>query len=106
VHESIILDGNRSRLDGLLQHYSYRNLDSYIEKLNVYSEMSARDMINDGRSYNFCKLLFYPPAAFIKMYIQKAGFLDGYHGLLLAALSSFHVFVKYAKFRELYKAKR
>jgi glycosyltransferase involved in cell wall biosynthesis len=106
VHESIMLDGNHSRLDGLLHHYSYRNLDSYIEKLNIYSEMSARDMINNGRSYNFGKLLLYPPAAFFKMYIQKAGFLDGYHGLLLAALSSFHVFVKYAKFRELYKAKR
>jgi glycosyltransferase involved in cell wall biosynthesis len=106
VHESIQLDGSLSRLDGLLHHFSYRNLDNYIEKLNVYSEMSACDMINDGRSYNFGKLLLYPPAAFFKMYIQKAGFLDGYHGLLLAGLSSFHVLVKYAKFRELYKAKR
>lgn len=103
VHESIELNGEHSRLEGLLYHYSYRDLESYIEKLNVYSAMSAQDMLRDGRQYSFGKLLLYPPAAFIKMYFQKAGFLDGYHGLLLAGLSSFHVFVKYAKFRELYK---
>jgi glycosyltransferase involved in cell wall biosynthesis len=103
VHEGIEIDGKMSRLDGLLYHYSYRDLESYFDKLNVYSEMSAREMFDQKRNCNLVKLLFYPPAAFVKMYIQKAGFLDGYHGFLLAVLSSFHVFVKYAKLRELYR---
>ena len=105
VHEGIEINGRSARLDGLLYHYSYRNLESYFEKLNVYSEMSAREMFRERRTGNIGKLLLYPPATFTKMYIQKAGFLDGYHGFLLAALSSFHVFVKYAKLRELYRQK-
>lgn len=31
------------------------------------------------------------------MYILRHGFLDGKHGLILCALASFSVFVKYAK---------
>jgi hypothetical protein len=39
------------------------------------------------------------------MYILKFGFLDGFHGLILAAFSGFYVFVKYAKLWELQNQK-
>lgn len=103
VHESVIIDGRTGRLDGLLYHYSYRDLDNYIEKMNIYSSLNAEDMHRCGKKFSIFKLLSNPPAAFIKMYLLKAGFLDGFHGLLLACLSSFHVFVKYAKLKELDK---
>ena len=34
---------------------------------------------------------------FVKLYILKRGFLDGFAGLCVAVLSYVHVFVKYAK---------
>ena len=47
-------------------------------------------------------VLFRPPATFLKMYLLNLGFLDGIPGLVICVLSSYHVFVKYAKLWELW----
>jgi len=101
VHEIMKIDGIVETVDGLLLHYSYKNLDQYLDKLNEYSSLSAREMLERGRKFNPLDLVFRPPLVFLKMYIFKAGFLDGLNGFILAVLSSYHVFVKYAK---LYRA--
>lgn len=101
VHEGIKVDGSIARLDGLLYHYSYRTLESYLEKMNVYSGLNARELFNSGRRYHFHDLVTHPAGTFFKMYLLKRGFLDGFNGLLLAVLSSFHVLIKYLKLREL-----
>jgi glycosyltransferase involved in cell wall biosynthesis len=101
VHEHINLDGSIGKLDGLLYHFSYRDLDSYLEKMNIYSTMNAQELLRSGKTSHFLDILIHPPATFIKMYFLNAGFLDGIHGFLLAGLSSFNVFIKYAKLRQL-----
>jgi glycosyltransferase involved in cell wall biosynthesis len=103
VHESVQVNSRAGKLDGFLFHYSYRDLESYLEKMNVYSTLNAEELHRQGKTGKLSDLLIHPPATFLKMYILKAGFLDGYHGLLLAALSSFHVLIKYAKLRNLEK---
>ena len=104
VHESIEIDGRTSRLDGLLYHYSYETLEDYLEKMNVYSELNAREAFDSGRKYHSLDLIARPIATFVKMYFLRLGFLDGFNGFLLARLSSFHVYVKYIKLRELCKS--
>ncbi len=101
VHESIQADGPTGKIEGLIYHYSYPDLESYLEKMNVYSTLNAEELRHQGKVCRIWDMLMHPPATFIKMYIIKAGFLDGYRGLLLAALSSYHVLVKYAKLRQL-----
>jgi hypothetical protein len=96
------LKGTTGRLDGLLYHYSYGNLDQYIEKMNMYSRLNAEEMYKRGRKWYYPDFIVHPAATFVKMYILKAGFLDGINGFLLAVLSSYHVFVKYAKLRQLH----
>jgi glycosyltransferase involved in cell wall biosynthesis len=99
VHESVELNGSSGKLDGFLYHHSYENLGQYIEKMNSYSSLNAREMYENGRRWHFSDLIVHPAATFFKMYIFRAGFLDGVNGFLLAILSSYHVFVKYAKLR-------
>ena len=101
VHESVETNGEIGRLGGYLHHYSYRNLDQYIDKLNVYTRLNAVEMYERGRNGRLIDLFIHPVAVFLKMYIFKAGFLDGKIGFILAVLSSYHVFVKYAKLRQL-----
>jgi glycosyltransferase involved in cell wall biosynthesis len=101
VHEGIRVDGATSRLDGLLYHYSYRTLDSYLEKMNIYSTLNAEELFNSGRRFHALDLVIHPPATFVKMYFLKLGLLDGFNGLVLAGLSSFHILIKYLKLREL-----
>jgi hypothetical protein len=38
-------------------------------------------------------------------YFLRLGFLDGYKGFLVCAISAFATFAKYIKLRELHKAK-
>ena len=49
-----------------------------------------------GKKRRYGKVLVMRLAALIKMYILKAGFLDGKQGFLLAVLSAHSTFVKYA----------
>ena len=38
-----------------------------------------------------------PPAAFLKMYVLRGGFLDGVRGLVVAAGQAHYVLLKYGK---------
>jgi len=101
VHEKLAVEGEPARLSGLLHHHSYTSLEQYIDKMNAYTMLNSRQMHEDGKKGRLLDLFIHPPATFFKMYIARLGILDGYTGFLLATLSSFHVFAKYAKLRQL-----
>ncbi len=103
VHESVEVRGPVGKLDGLLYHHSYRDLHQYVQKMNEYTGMNARDMFEQGQRAGLWQMVLHPWATFVKMYLFKAGILDGVNGFILAVLSSYHVFVKYAKLRQLSK---
>jgi len=105
VHECVQVKGPISKLEGLLLHYSYGSLEQYLDKLNEYSSLSAKEMFERGKKSNFLDPVFRPILTFLKMFVFKAGFLDGMNGLILAILSSYHVFVKYAKLYSIWRSR-
>ncbi len=100
VHEKIIINGPVSQIEEALYHYSYPTLSNHIKKIELYSTLGAQKLIEKNKSPNILDLIFRPIIKFIKMYIIKLGFLDGKEGLILSIMSSFSVFLKYAKFFE------
>ncbi len=82
-------------------HYTDRDLRNYFEKFDRYSSLSAADMFRRGERFRLWKLLLKPPARFLKMYVMKRGFLDGFHGFLLCGLSTMTMFARYAKLWEM-----
>ena len=54
-----------------------------------------------GEGFRWIDLFFRPPFRFLRGYFLKAGFLDGTHGFIIALLSAFGAFMKYAKLWEL-----
>ena len=101
VHESVRLQSRPGRLKHHLRHYTYRSLNDYLQRMQRYCELGARQMAREGRRAAYTDLLGHPLGTFFKMYLLKQGFRDGYHGLLLAGLYSFYSFVKYARLWEL-----
>lgn len=101
VHEQLRARGPASRLAGELLHYTDPELAIYLRKMNRYADLGAQALRASGRRFHLHQLLVHPPAIFIKRYLLLAGFLDGFHGLLLAALSAVHVLLKYARLWEL-----
>jgi len=97
VHSKVIVDGPMGRIHEPMYHDTYRDFDEYFRTFQRFTTWSAQDMHEQGRHARWIDLVFRPVARFIKMYIIRLGFLDGYHGAVLCGLSAFHVFTKYAK---------
>lgn len=97
VHEKVETDGRVEYLNGDLLHYSYPDLESYLNKFNRYTTLGAEEALRKGKRAGGVDIIIKPPVAFLKHYIVKQGFRDGLEGFILAALSATAVLVKYAK---------
>ena len=100
VHESVRVDGETGRLTAPLSHESYRSIGDAVARLNRYSDLAATELARTGRGGTLWDLLVRPPWRFVSMYLLRAGFLDGWRGLVLAGLHAHYVFLRAAKVRE------
>lgn len=98
VHEKVLPDpGMRVvRLRGDLLHYTYRDMEHYLVKSAAYAAAWASTRERDGRRASLAQGVWHGIGCFVRMYLLRAGFLDGRAGLLLALLSAHSTFVKYA----------
>jgi hypothetical protein len=69
--------------------------------VQAYSDVAAKALFAEGRRAGFRNLVLRPPFKFVKCYILKRGFLDGWPGFIIAATSAFYVLAKYVKLYEL-----
>lgn len=103
VHEKIKDDNLQNIiLSGTIQHYPYNNISDFIVKLDRYSTIFALE--HAGKKYSSpTKAFFNGIYSFIRTYIFKRGFLDGYAGLIIAFSHMATNFYKYIKLYELNK---
>jgi glycosyltransferase involved in cell wall biosynthesis len=101
VHESVAVRGSVGRLHSELQHFAYRDIAEHLETINRYTSHAARQMHEDGCAAGPLQLAGHPPLAFLRNYIARGGIRDGVPGLIISALNSYYVFLKFAKLREL-----
>jgi len=101
-HDRVFVDGPVKTLHAPLYHFTYDNMTDHIHTLNRFSSISANEKFNRGNKFRWTDLLFRPPWRFIKSYILKRGFMEGRQGLIIAIMSSYGVFIKYAKLMELW----
>lgn len=101
VHEVAVIQGRIGHLDGNIIHYTYRNLEQYVQKLNGYSSLGAKEMLKVKKSFSVIDLVFRPLISFIKHYLLKRGFTDGIPGLIFSVSYAYYTFTKYAKLYEL-----
>ena len=97
-HAAIQLDGRAGRLHHDLLHYSMENLNHHLRKSAGYSDIFARQ--HSGRKVGVAEIWFRPWWRFVRGYIIRRGFLDGWQGYAVARLSSQEVFLRYVKIRE------
>ena len=100
-HEKILVDGKIRRLKNPLEHFTYRSIDDHIQRLNRYSSISSSESKKAGRRWRLSDVLLRPGVRFIRSYIFKRGFMEGFAGFYVAIASAIYVFLKYAKLWEL-----
>ncbi|MBM7456323.1 (heptosyl)LPS beta-1,4-glucosyltransferase [Oceanisphaera litoralis] len=98
VHEKVELGPGikTAKLKGDLLHYTYRDLEHYLVKSAGYAAAWAQQRQQRGKRGSLGQGVLHGVGCFLKMYLLKAGFLDGRQGLLLSLLSAHSTFVKYA----------
>jgi (heptosyl)LPS beta-1,4-glucosyltransferase len=98
VHEKLEFASGvtTSRLQGDLLHYTYRDLEHYLNKSARYAAEWAEQRRRQGKQASLLEGMVHAMSCFIRMYVIRAGFLDGRQGLLMALLSAHSTFVKYA----------
>jgi glycosyltransferase involved in cell wall biosynthesis len=106
VHESVALQETPGQLRHDLQHYAYRSLSDHLATIDRYTTLSAEQWQKEGRRVSAAALLLHPAAAFLRNYLLRRGFTQGTPGLIVSALNSYYVFLKFAKLYELARASR
>jgi len=88
---------NTGTLEGRLEHNSISSIAAWVNKINRYSSWKAEDKHGKQVRAPVYHLLFRPPIRFIKDFIFRLGFLDGWRGFLIAAMSSYAELIMAAK---------
>lgn len=101
-HDKLVVENTHvGDLSGDVIHYSYRDLQDHMERSVRYAKISATSYARMGRRFSFVRLLINPLFAFVKKYVLRRGFLDGWRGLLVACSAAWSVALKYWFLREL-----
>jgi glycosyltransferase involved in cell wall biosynthesis len=100
-HEKIIVEGRVRRLENPLHHFSYRNIEDHIQRINRFTSISSRELKRQGGRWRLSDALLRPAVRFLRSYFVKRGFMEGFAGFYVALSAAVYVFLKYAKLWEL-----
>lgn len=99
VHESVAVQGTTGELRGALHHFTCDSLSEHLQTLDRYTTLAAAELRANGRTPGLARMLFDPAWTFLRTYLLRRGFLDGFPGLAIAYFAALYTFLKYAKAR-------
>jgi len=99
-HPRLNVRGRVGKLRGDLLHYTAGNIGDQIAKIGAYSDDFVRDALRRQRVATWLDLTFRPGWRFLRSYLLRLGFLDGWQGYYLACMTAAHTVTRYAKLRE------
>lgn len=107
-HDKIIMEETASirHLRGDLLHYTYQSIEEHNRQMDRFSTIAAKALFDKGKPPSYFKLIFHPAWAFVKSYLVKLGFLDGFEGFMIARFTAIQSFLKYAKLIRLHDQSR
>jgi glycosyltransferase involved in cell wall biosynthesis len=107
VHEEIETTGLKvGMLKNKLEHYTFKDLDTFLKKQMRYAVWSAQDHEPHTGHITIWQLLIKPFFRFFKHYVLKFGFLDGKIGFIISAIMAWNVFLRYVNIVEMRKSSK
>lgn len=97
VHEGFDIHGKPGYLKSDVLHFSFRDLDQIINKMNRYSTLGMQKMQQQGNTSGMGKALVRGLWAFFRIYVLKLGLLDGWPGFVIALGNFEGTYYRYAK---------
>lgn len=99
-HDRLEVRSTVGRLQSDLWHYSFESIDHQIAKIAPYANDFVRHRQALGRGASWLELTVRPLWRFVRAYVFRLGFLDGWPGYYIAWANAFSTLTRYAKVRE------
>ena len=84
-------------LSGEIQHITFESKEILYKKLQFYTSIAANDLLVKSKKITLCKIWINPVGAFVKWYVFKQGFRDGFIGIILGKYAYDYTRLKYQK---------
>ncbi len=101
VHPRAFMDDPCGHLKSDLIHYSYKNLEDFLNKLNNQTTREAQKWLDQGKPMRLGRFLWRTYDRFMRIYFTRQGFRDGFFGFIIAYFAGLYQFISYLKYREL-----
>ncbi len=95
-HAQLTVDGSLGRLRSDLWHYSFENIAHHVSKIVPYQQPAVRRRLATGPPASVAELVVRPWWRFLRGYVFRRGFLDGWQGYYIARLNAFATLTRYA----------
>jgi len=92
---------SQGHLKGDILHYSYYSIEEHYKQVDYFTTISAKAYAQKGKKSNWFLRWISPVIKFLRDYIFKLGFLDGYYGYVVCRISAYATYLKYKKLSEL-----
>ncbi|MCH9646139.1 MAG: glycosyltransferase family 2 protein [Proteobacteria bacterium] len=90
VHESVQIQGKTNKLKNHMLHFAFDTVEEFYNKQKKYAALSQKKK-------NLIKAFISPIWTFLKIYIVRLGFLEGWRGFVIAKVYAQYTFWKYYK---------
>ena len=101
VHPRAFMDEPCGHLKSDIIHYSYRNLEDFLNKLNNQTTREARKWFDQNKPMTLGRFIYRSIDRFIRTFIGRRGYKDGFIGFVVAFNAALYQFISYLKYREI-----
>lgn len=102
VHEEIQTEGIQvSRLQSKMEHYTFKDLDHFLDKMRRYAHWSAKDHLHKTPKIGWKHLYIKPAFRIFKHFVLQQGFRDGKVGFIISVIMAWGVFLRYVYIRQM-----
>ncbi len=102
-HDKVLVQsGSITQLKGDILHYAYADLAEHFQQVTKFALIAAKAKHKKGKRVSLLvHVLVGPLFKFVKRYIFRLGFLDGYYGFIFSAMAAYVNVLKYLRLWEL-----
>jgi glycosyltransferase involved in cell wall biosynthesis len=99
-HCAVALAGVAKKMKGDLLHYTNPTMGAYIAKFNYSADYCLQRQLAENRRWAALPVVVRSAWRFVRAYVFRLGFLDGYPGFLIATSTAYGTLVRHSRLYE------
>ena len=101
IHEGIEIEGKSAKLKNDMLHYSYRDMEQMVNKINFFSSSQAQEYFIKNKKITKIGVFLHFISAFLRVFVSRKGYKDRLYGLYVSFSYSMVNFLSYLKLLKL-----